>query len=326
LPNPNAPEITDPVPEQLATEFEELCVALKQIPSKQLDQNLLIATWNIRVFGGLTKKWESMANDTPKRDLYSLRCIAEIVSRFDIVAIQEVVGNLRALRHMLKALNSADPHWGLLLTDVNRGKRGHNERMAFVFDTRRVDLSGLACEIVIPEEGYNVDEGLFLKQFARSPYAVSFKSSGKTFVLITVHIFYSEEVQRSAEVRAIAKWLADWAKQVNSWDHNLITLGDFNIDREGDELYEELIASGLQVPEELLNLPRSIFGSPSKEKFYDQIAWFTGEGGNPILSLRYTGKGGIFDFRDKVLQDLTLFKKSYRISDHFPLWVEFALT
>ena len=64
--------------------------------------------------------------------------ISEIVSRFDIIAIQEVKGNLRALRHMLKYLNRIDDVWSFILTDKTRGDAGNNERLAFVFDTRRV--------------------------------------------------------------------------------------------------------------------------------------------------------------------------------------------
>ena len=77
-------------------------------PPKALDRNLLIATWNLRAFGGLTEKWQAAQNDSPKRDLHALRCIAEIVSRFDVVAVQEVRANLKALRHLLKALG---PNW-----------------------------------------------------------------------------------------------------------------------------------------------------------------------------------------------------------------------
>ena len=57
-----------------------------------------MGTWNIRALGGLTEKWRSEEDDEPIRDLFDVRCIAEIVSRFDVVAIQEVRGNLTALR------------------------------------------------------------------------------------------------------------------------------------------------------------------------------------------------------------------------------------
>jgi hypothetical protein len=43
----------------------------RDVPRKT-DRNLLVATWNIREFGGLTDKWRSTASDSPKRDLHSL--------------------------------------------------------------------------------------------------------------------------------------------------------------------------------------------------------------------------------------------------------------
>src|SRR5690606_5482633 len=116
------------------------------IPARRVDRNLLIATWNLRAFGGLTDKWVAEPSDQPKRDLAGLRAIAEIISRFDVIALQEVRGNLRALRHALAWLNREADSWGLLLTDVTRGRAGNDGRMAFLYDTRRVKPSGLACE------------------------------------------------------------------------------------------------------------------------------------------------------------------------------------
>ena len=110
------PKITDAPPPHIQTELQTLRAALDQhISSKALDRNLLIATWNIRAFGGLTEKWAAAQNDSPKRDLHALRCIAEIISRFDVVAIQETRSNLKALRHLLKVLG---PNWGMMFTNV----------------------------------------------------------------------------------------------------------------------------------------------------------------------------------------------------------------
>jgi hypothetical protein len=46
----------------------------------------------------VTEKWRSESDDSPRRDLFDLRCIAEIVSRFDVVAIEEAREDLSALR------------------------------------------------------------------------------------------------------------------------------------------------------------------------------------------------------------------------------------
>ncbi len=323
------PAITDNPPADVAQELEALRVALDEhIPARALDNNLLIATWNLRAFGGLTEKWAAEANDSPKRDLHALRAIAEIVSRFDVIAIQEVKGDLKALRHMLKELNAIDPHWGMILTDVTRGSAGNDERLAFVFDTRRLKPSGLACELVEPQssDGVTIGEHAYERQFARTPYAVSFLASGKTFILVTLHVIYGSQAQdRVGELQAIADWMLNWATDLHSWDHNLIALGDFNIDRKDDPLYQAFTSRGLKPPPELEGLPRTIFDKPETKHYYDQIAWFHGEDGGPELSLIYTGNGGNFDFVPHVFPGMDHVELSWRISDHHPLWCEFSV-
>ena len=87
-------------------------------------------------------------------------------------------GTCGRLRHLLKALGD---DWGFLLTDVTRGDRGNGERLAFLFDTRRVRPSGLAAEVVLPPEwkGRELPSGQTIAdQFARTPYAVSFRGTG----------------------------------------------------------------------------------------------------------------------------------------------------
>lgn len=215
------------------------------------------------------------------------------------------------------------------MTDVTKGSEGNDERMAFLFDMRKIKLSGLACELVLPsEQSENIKPDALRRQFARTPYAVSFFSAGKTFILVTLHVVYGQPKERIPELKAIAEWLSEWAKNINELNnnHNLITLGDFNIDREDDELYDAFISTGLEVPKDLLGLPRTIFKTdgPKDVTFYDQIAWFDKEGDIPALSLKYS-RGGNFDFTKTALKSLNLSIKelSYRISDHYPLWVEF---
>lgn len=311
-----------------ARELAELSTALDaHIPARALDRNLLIGTWNIRAFGGVTPKWRAGDDDSPKRDVLALRAIAEIVSRFDVVAIQEVRGNIQALRHLLKVLNADDDHWGVLLTDVTRGSAGNDERMAFLFDTRRVKPSGLACELVVPHERDDIAAGALQRQFARTPYAASFRAGTQTFILVTLHVLYGAGPQdRVWELAAIAQWLADWARDMHAWsgNHNLVTLGDFNIDRRGDPLYEAFTSTGLTTPAVLDEVPRTLFGG-STDHHYDQIGWFTGDGATPELSLAFTGRGGGFDFSPFVHRDLTRRAQSWRLSDHYPLWVEFSV-
>ena len=321
--------ITDTPPAEVQADLHSLEAALDAtIPAKQAGQNLLIATWNLRAFASLTRKWTASASDDPKRDLRGLRAIGDIVSRFDVVAIQEVKGDLRALRDLMRYLGDT---WAFLMTDVTAGAAGNDERIAFVFDLKRLKPSGLACELVVPPEWLeDIGEDALQRQFARTPYAVSFVAGQTTFILVTAHIDYADKAaKRIPELKAIARWMKEWASRSNRWHHNLLTLGDFNIDRADDPLWKAFTSTGLTVPAQLSRVPRTIFSNPAKpdlDKFYDQIAWF--ESGNAKLVNMTCRRGGNFDFLPHVYTNIPLSKAniSHRISDHYPLWVEFGLT
>jgi len=310
-------------PAAVQTEINALNQVLDlELPFKKLDHNVLIATWNIRSFGDLTEKWEAGSDDSPKRDLHSLLAIAQIISRFDIVAVQEIKGNIKAFRHMLKVLGN---NWSFILTDVSGGSEGNGERLGFLFDTRKVKLSGLACELVVPnEKTKKIKEGAFARQFARTPYAVGFKVEEKTFVLVSMHVLYGKVLSaREDELKAIAEWMKDWATNMQSFDQSLVLLGDFNIDRMGDPRYEAFVSTGLTVPEDLRQIRRTLLDNQTK--FYSQIAWFENHYHIPQLSIKYEA-GGVFDFGPHLLKDrdLSPFQMSWRISDHLPLWAEFS--
>jgi len=319
-------------PKEIRAELAVLAKRLDtDVPRKRERKNVLVGTWNIRAFGDLNEAWRAPHGAKPPRDLESLRCIAEIVSRFDVMAIQEVKGNIKALRHLLKALG---PSWSFILTDVVKSTAGNYERLAFVFDTDRANLSGLACELVVPRKwARKIGADLIDEQFARTPYAVSFLAGDQTFILVTLHVRYGKAPQRAGELKAIAHWLKDWARETNDFHQNLMVLGDFNIDREDDPNGRAFRSTGLRPPAQLDGLTRTIFekpGAPDKAKYFDQIAWFAGDRKAdltmPLLA------AGRFDFMDVALPylgDATANEKnktdkSFRISDHFPLWAEFS--
>lgn len=153
------PRITDPPPGAVREDLDLLEPALDEaVLPRVLDRRLLIGTWNPRHFGGLTEEWESSEEDSPRRDLQSILTIAGVARRFDVVALREVRGDLKALRHTLEALGD---DWGLILSAVTRGARGDDERLGFLFDRRTVQPSGLVGELVVPAEE--------LRRIARAP-------------------------------------------------------------------------------------------------------------------------------------------------------------
>ncbi|WP_245762438.1 hypothetical protein [Mycetocola miduiensis] len=82
--------MTTTVPLDVEENLEGLHAALSAVIPPKNSSNLLIGTWNLRAFGDLTSKWQSEPDDSPKRDWYAVACIAEVVARFDVVAVQEV--------------------------------------------------------------------------------------------------------------------------------------------------------------------------------------------------------------------------------------------
>ena len=212
--------ITETPPAAIREELTRLRRQLGRDLPKKTDRNLLIATWNLREFGDLTRKWDSTQADTPKRDLHALACIREIVKRFDVVAIQEAQKNLGALRELLLGLGR---NWTVILTDPVEDDKGDDERLAFVFDRSRLAVDGLACELVVPYSWSKAKRPKTDRRHRcrspvrRTPYAVSFKRRSAIFTLVTLHVYWGSKSgqdvkERAKELSSIAAWLKAWAR------------------------------------------------------------------------------------------------------------------
>lgn len=142
------------------------------IPPKQ-DGHLLLATWNIREFD---------SDSYGERSDEAMLCLAEIVSRFDLVAVQEVRRSLRGLERLIAILGN---HWDYVVTDLVSYKSGGNyERIAYLYDTRAVSFRGLAGELSLAPKK-KADGSYESFRFARDPYVVGFRSGWLRFCVLT---------------------------------------------------------------------------------------------------------------------------------------------
>lgn len=295
------------------------------IPERTLDERLLLATWNIREFDSSKGGY---------RDLESLLYIAEIISAFDIVAVQEIREDLGPLDRLLGLLGS---WWRFVLTDVTRGRQGNMERLAFLYDERKVRFSGLAGEVVLP--GRSV-EGVeqFRRQFARTPYLVGFSVGWFKFTICTAHMYYgadeANEPQRLEEIANLAEFLADQDTEVHDWAKNVIMLGDFNIFQPADPTAEAIREEGFTLPEQLTKVESNL----GKTKHYDQIAFRTPDVQDKIGSAKAgvfawdtyvyrEGDGAMYDGVRLASADggkalLYPTWRTYQMSDHLPMWLE----
>src|SRR5262245_38736958 len=168
----------------------------KHLPARNVLSSVLIATWNIRELGA-DKKYGTRLDE-------SLLYIAEIVSHFDIVAMQEVNENLSDLQALMRLLGG---WWDYLVTDVTLGASGNSERIAFIYDSRKVSFDHLAGELALPPV-----KNTPVVQPARSPFICAFKVGWRRLSLCSVHIFYGKaqanDPRRVEEIRAVSEALA----------------------------------------------------------------------------------------------------------------------
>jgi len=290
------------------------------VPPKRLDSRLLLATWNIRQFGG--KK--------SQRTKESLFYIAEIISAFDLVAVQEIRSNLGDFNRLMNLLGS---WWRYLLTDVTLGGRGNQERLAFLYDSRKVAFGGLAAQVVLPPIEKKEKETKPAEQLARTPLLVGFRCGWLKFTICTAHILYgagiSSPPERVAEIKKLAEFLAQRASHPDAWAKNMIVLGDFNIFKPTDATFAALRAAKFTIPTRLQGLHSNAAGG----KHFDQIA-FIAPDLEDKLELSDAGVIDVFKtvFSEKK-KDAEFYKRSigkasyktwrtYQLSDHLPMWIE----
>ncbi|MCY6380350.1 endonuclease/exonuclease/phosphatase family protein [Hoeflea prorocentri] len=332
-------------PERTAAGLLRLKVDMEEagIPPRHPDTTL-IATWNIREF-------DSKAYG--ERSLECLYYIAEICSKFDIIAVQEVRERLDALEQVRAIMGRG---WKYIVSDVSEGKPGNRERMAFLYDSNKVRFTGLAGEIVIPpiqikENGKTVRYDP-ARQLYRTPFIVGFKSGWTTLQLCTVHILYGEDEadneERAREIASVAQFLSKRAQEGQIEDANLVLLGDFNIYKPTDITMKAITDAGFVIPEELQDVPATNTGK--KKRHYDQIAVMP-----QMWRMETTGRAGVFDFYNTVYRALeedevsyaeemgeaynvtskgkvrtksgkTSYYRTYwrthQMSDHLPMWME----
>ena len=285
----------------------------RQIPPKSSDR-LLLATWNIANLG---------VQDRLDSD-YAL--IAEIMSWFDLVAVQEVNDDLRGI----EAIHSKLPaRYDLLFSDAS----GNLERQAFLYDTRKVTRLKEVGRLAIPPSELPVIKlpGTTTRfaGFDRGPYLASFACGDFRFSLVNVHLFYgspdpADLDRRTLETYAVAWWANQKHRDRRSYVPEIVPLGDFNLPKAapGDRIYDALVSLGLEVPPHTSQIGSAI----ASDSYYDQIAFFPGS-----TKTRFTGASNVFDFDGALFQDLWQSRPGapflsyvrYHMSDHRPLWAEF---
>lgn len=316
----------------------------REVPSSESNR-LLLACWNVANLG------------EQKRDSKDLELIAFMLSRFDLIAIQEIKDNLGHFEEVVSHMGG-DYEW--IVNDT----AGNNERLGFIFRKGKVEPGRLFGEIALPAKDFpsytvvvpyayrrknyvEVYYNLKFTPFDRNPFLGHFTCASLDFTLVNVHLYFgsfrnSSKVEERAkyarrvlEIYTLSKWSKKRSKSKNSYDNDIILVGDMNIPKmdKDDTAFQTLLKSGLNP----INVHSKAGGSNlDGSKTYDQIA---------ITPTRIKDRMllyGIFDFdnavfkekwnelegelgKDKANREFNKYIR-FHLSDHRLLWMQFDTT
>lgn len=278
--------------ERLRLQFET-----SKFPKKRTTSSLILGTWNIRNFD------DDRFNYGP-RTKESFYYIAEIISKFDIIAVQETCRDLAPLKKLMWLLGD---RYDFIMTDITHSSIGGNdERLGFIYDKSKVRFMGIAGEIVLPPRLLISEVDTEKRQFARTPFGAQFQSGWFNFYFSTVHIFFGDNRENStdferrvAEIQTVADYLADEAKKS---DANQILVGDFNVRNYEGEEYNALVQSGFTAVKNRKGSNRD------QTMFYDQISFLSRE--NQLEFMEPERDDRVVQYFDSVYreQDFELYK------------------
>jgi len=258
-------------------------------PVERQTDTIRIGSFNIQAFGAAKLNKPRVAN-----------ILADIVRRFDVVAIQAIRSKTDdLLPRFMEAVNSTGRHYDYAI-GPRLGRTDSKEQYAFIFDTASIEVDRNAL--------YTVDDPDDLLH--REPLVGWFRVRGPpeneafTFKLIDIH---TDPDQTKSELDA----LADVYRAVRDdgrGEDDVILLGDLNADD------KHLGRLG-----EISNLTAVISGVPTNTRG-------TRQSDNMIFSraatVEYTGRSGVFDMIREY--NLTM-NEALEVSDHMPIWAEFTV-
>jgi endonuclease/exonuclease/phosphatase family metal-dependent hydrolase len=240
-----------------------------------------IATWNIQHLGG--------------RQHIDMKAIAGIIQNnaFDVVAVQEVMGNGQGIDVLLNTLGH--PWRGSRLSAESRS----GERLAFIYRGDHVTEIAPAAPL----------EGATATVFERVPYRGSFRAGNFDFELVAVHLSYTDTHQRAEEARELAALVSSRVQHQSEKD--VIILGDFNEQKARPNLHYFNAVGWQTVVTDRTNL--------SSRETFDHIVLC------PRFTREYTGTTAVVHF-DETLYGNQDKRAASEISDHRPAWAEFSTT
>ncbi len=248
-----------------------------------------IATFNIQVFG------TSKLQKTPV-----MQVLADVVRRFDLVAIQEIRSVDDTIMPQFSALiNSTGVRYDFVI-GPRLGRSNSKEQYAILYDTSRIEVD--------PSSVYTVPDPQDLLH--REPLVARFRprsvppNQAFTFSLVNIH---TDPDETATELDALGDVFVG-VQQNGSGEDDVILLGDINVD-------EYHLGKLGRLP----GIGPVVAGVPTntrRDKTYDNIVF------DRRTTVEYTGRWGVLD----LMQEYSLtMAQALEVSDHMPVWAEFSV-
>lgn len=227
-----------------------------------------------------------------------MQILADIVRKYDVIAIQEVSDKTEAApKKLLDLVNSGGASYKLLLSE-RTGKQSDDqtsqEQYAYYYNSKRVQQLDQAMLFDDSQSD----------QFQREPFVARFKvlNGNFTFVLVNIHTNPKQAVEEICALDSVITW----ARKVYVVEDDFIALGDFN----GSCTYAspaDLDRCSIRGSNYVWIVPDDADTNLAvKQCAYDRMVGTSG------MKSDYAGRWGV----DKAFQNKS-------ISDHWPIWASF---
>lgn len=277
--------------------IESKAYAGNGVESKALAANnsdtITIASFNI--------KWLSK---NKIKDDFKGGIITETVSKFDIVAIQEIRDTSDVTMDTLeKKLADLGKDYDYIIGPLLPTDSTYRERYAFIFNTATIEKLS---------DGYTYPDSN--DDFAREPLSAHFKAKNGNFDFVIVNI-HTKPANADPEISDLPDAIAAAIQKFNEPD--IITVGDYNADcARGGEYYEESkLKTVFPDTDYIIIIPNSADTNlASTDCTYDRIIV------TKSTSEDYKGTWGVYRF--DTIHSLT-YEDAKKVSDHYPVWAAF---
>lgn len=249
-------------------------------------QNVNVCSWNLQNFG------KSKSNE-------ELAYIAQIIRKFDVVAIQEVVAGYsgsKAVSRLADELNRTGSKWDYTVSNPTSSLGNSKERYAFLWNTAKIKRSGEAWL-----------EQTYEQAIDREPYYCRFVIGNKVFTIVNFHAVPKSK-QPEREIRYF-KFMPDLYP-----NDNLIICGDFNLPQ-SHTVFNPLKKMGYTsaLTGQKTTLKQECIADNCLASEYDNFYFKAGR-------LQLSAAGIVHFYRD-----FESVKAARTISDHVPVYLNFSL-